>query len=116
MADYRQIMLLLLEQRPYRQIEVMADCSHRSIARARRVLDEQHLVNAAQVESLTSEDLDRLFFDGRKSVTGGFVPVNIEQVVAARMGRKKPPLKVLWAKYLQSDNPVGMRQYGYDRF
>lgn len=116
MADYRQIMLLLLEQRPYRQIEVMADCSHRSIARARRVLDEQHLVNAAQVESLTSEDLDRLFFDGRKSVTGGFVPVNIEQVVAARMGRKKPPLKVLWAKYLQSDTPVGMRQYGYDRF
>ncbi len=116
MAEYRQIMLLLLEQRPYRQIEVMADCSHRSIARARRVLDEQHLTNAAQVEALTSEDFDRLFTDGRKSVTDEFVPINIDQIVAARVGRKKPPLKVLWAKYLQTDAPAGVRHYGYDRF
>ena len=79
MADYQKIMLLLLEQRPYRQIGVMADCSHRSIARARRVLDEQHLVSAAQVESLSGEDLDRLFSDGRKSVTGEFVPINFEK-------------------------------------
>ena len=116
MADYQKIMLLLLEQRPYRQIGVMADCSHRSIARARRVLDEQHLVSAAQVESLSGEDLDRLFSDGRKSVTGEFVPINFEKIVAARLGRKKPPLKVLWAKYLHTDAPAGVRHYGYDRF
>lgn len=116
MAKYRQIMLLLLEQRPYRQIEVMADCSHRSIARARRVLDEENLTNAAQIKALTSEDLDRIFTDRRKRVTGEFVPINIEKIVAARVGRKKPPLKVLWAKYLQSDAPAGVRHYGYDRF
>ena len=34
MADYRRIMTLLLQQRPYRRIEVMAGCSHRAIARA----------------------------------------------------------------------------------
>lgn len=116
MAEYRQIMLLLLEQRPYRQIEVMADCSHRSIARARRVLDEQNFTNAAQIEALIREDLDRLFADGRKSVTGEFVSINIEKIVAARVGWKKPPLKVLWVKYLQSDAPAGVRHYGYDRF
>ena len=33
MADYRLIATLLLQQRPYRQIEVMAGCSHRAIAR-----------------------------------------------------------------------------------
>src|SRR5690606_2935074 len=97
-------------------IEVMAGCSHRAIARARRVLDEQHLTTGAQVESLSGEDLDRFFADGRKNVTGEFVPVNIENIIAARIGRKKPPLKVLWAKYLESDSPRGARHYGYDRF
>ncbi len=75
MADYRQIMLLLLQEHPYRRVTAIAGCSQNTIARARRVLDEQHLTTAAQVEALTSEDLDRLFTDGRKSVSGGFVPI-----------------------------------------
>ncbi len=116
MADYRQIMLLLLQEHPYRQVAAIAGCSQNTIARARRMLDEQHLTTAAQVEALTSEDLDRLFTDGRKSVSGEFVPINIERIIAARIGRKKPPLKVLWAKYLESDAPDGTRHYGYDRF
>lgn len=117
MADYRLIMTLLLQQRPYRQIEVMAGCSHRAIARARRVLDAERLSTAAQVEALTVEDLDRLFADGRKTVSGEFVPVDVDKVVAARVGRKKPPLKVLWARYLTSGQDVpGARFYGYDRF
>src|SRR5690606_21305087 len=45
-----------------------------------------------------------------------FVPISIERIIAARIGRKKPPLKVLWAKYLESDAPDGVRHYGYDRF
>ena len=117
MADDRLIMTLLLQQRPYRQIEVMAGCSHRAIARARRVLDAERLSTAAQVEALTVEDLDRLFADGRKTVSGEFVPVDVDKVVAARVGRKKPPLKVLWARYLTSGQDVpGARFYGYDRF
>ncbi len=117
MADYRRIMTLLLQQRPYRQIEVMAGCSHRAIARARRVLDAERLSTAAQIEALTVEDLDRLFADGRKTVSGEFVPVDVDKVVAARVGRKKPPLKVLWARYLTSGQDVpGARFYGYDRF
>ncbi len=117
MADYRLIMTLLVQQRPYRQIEVMAGCSHRAIARARRVLDAEGLSTTAQIEALTVEDVDRLFTDGRKAVSGDFVPVDVEKVVAARVGRKKPPLKVLWAWYLTSGEDVpGARFYGYDRF
>ena len=116
MADYRRIMTLLLEQRSYRQIEVMAGCSHRAIARARHTLDEHEITTTAQVAALTAEDLDRLFSDGRKSVTGEFVPIDIDKIVKARLGRKKPPLKVLWSKYLQTDASSGTRHYGYDRF
>ena len=116
MADYRLIMTLLVQQYPYRQIEVMAGCSHRAIARAGRVLEAEQVSTLAQVEALTVEDVDRLFTDGRKSVSGEFVPIDIDKVVSARLGRKKPPLKVLWAQYLQSDALPGARFYGYDRF
>jgi hypothetical protein len=115
MANYRLIMTLLVQQRPYRQIEVMAGCSHRAIARARRVLDAERLSTAEQIEAPTVEDVDRLFTDGRKVASEEFVPVDVDKVVAARLGRKKPPLKVLWARYLESDHTPGARFLEYYR-
>lgn len=116
MTDYRQLMLLLIEKRSYREIATRLGCSQRTIAKVRRVLDEQHFVDSAQVAALALEDIDRFFSDGRKSTADGFVPVDIDKVVQSRLGRKKPPLKVLWAKYLESDAPPGVRHYGYERF
>jgi Integrase core domain len=116
MTDYRYVMGLLVQGLAYRQIEAMAGCSHRAIARARRVLDDEQLRTAEQVEALTAEELDRLFADGRKSAVAEFVPVDIDKVVAARLGRKKPPLKVLWGRYLRLDAAPGARFYGYERF
>lgn len=70
MADYRQVMTLLLQGYPYRQIESMAGCSHRTIAKAARVLEEEVLSTPEQVEALSVEELDRLFADGRKNAAG----------------------------------------------
>lgn len=116
MTDYRHVMALLLQGHPYRQIEIMAGCSHRTIAKARRVLDDEQLSTQKQIEALTAEDLDRQFVDGRKGVATEFLPIDIDKVTAARLGRKKPPLKVLWAKYLRLEAPAGVRYYGYERF
>ena len=116
MTDYRLVMGLLVQGYAYRQIEAMAGCSHRAIARARRVLDEEGFTTREQVDGLSLEDIDRLFADGRRSVVEEFVPVDIEKVVAARLGRNKPPLKVLWARYLETGAPAGARLYGYERF
>lgn len=116
MTDYRFVLGLLVQGYAYRQIEAMAGCSHRAIARARRVLDEEAFTTREQVDALTVEDIDRLFTDGRKSVVDGFVAVDIEKVVAARLGRSKPPLKVLWARYLDTDAGSEARFYGYERF
>lgn len=88
MTDYRFVMGLLVQGYAYRQIEVMAGCSHRAIARARRVLDEEGLTTGEQVDALTVEVIDRLFTDGRKSVAAEFVPVDIDKVVTARLGRR----------------------------
>jgi cobalamin-dependent methionine synthase I len=49
MTDYRYVMGLLVSGLAYRQIEAMAGCSHRAIARARRVLDDEELSSAEQV-------------------------------------------------------------------
>lgn len=116
MTDYREIMKRLLDERSYRQIAAVLGCAPRTISKARRVLDDEKLATAEQIDALTAEDIDRLFSDGRKSVTGEFVPVDIDAIAAARLGRKKPPLKVLWAKYLQTAAAPGVRHYGYERF
>ncbi|RGE14415.1 transposase, partial [Leucobacter sp. wl10] len=116
MADYRLIMSLLIQQRSYRQIEALVKCSHRAIAKARRVLVAEQLVTHAQLDALTGEDLDRFFADGRRSITSEFVPVDIDKIVVARVGRKKPPLKVLWSQYLKTPAAPGVKHYGYDRF
>ena len=116
MTDYRQLMRLVLDKVPYREIAARQGCSQRTIAKVRRVLDDHQLTEVSQVDALSREDVDGLFSDGRKSVTGEFVPVDIDKVVAARLGRHKPPLKVLWAQYLQVDAPDGRGHYGYERF
>ena len=67
MADYRHIMSLLVRGYSYRQVEAMAGCSHRTIAKARQVLDAEGFTTDEQVKALTAEDLDRLFADGRKA-------------------------------------------------
>ena len=116
MADYRHIMSLLVRGYSYREIEALAGCSHRTIAKARQVLEAEVLTTDQQIKALTAEDLDRWFTDGRKSLSGDFVPIDVEAVVAARIGRKKPPLKILWARYLDTPTDGSGRFYGYDRF
>lgn len=116
MPDYRQLLNLLLDDFSYRQIESMAGCSHRTIAKAKKALGTRQLTTHAQVDALTDEDIDALFTDGRKASTGIFVPIDLDTVIRARVGRKKPPVKVLWAQYLRTPNPEGLRLYGYERF
>lgn len=116
MADYRLVMSLLVQGYSYREIEAMAGCSHRTIAKARKVVEERALTTTEQVEGLGAEDLDELFTDGRKASSELFVEVDVDAVANARLGRKKPPLKVLWARYLDTDAPAGVRHYGYERF
>ena len=55
MTDYRQIMKLLLKEQSYRQIAAVLGCAPRTISKARRVLEDEHLVTVEQVDALTAE-------------------------------------------------------------
>ncbi|MCS4592693.1 hypothetical protein KTJ89_06815 [Brevibacterium sediminis] len=117
MADYRLILSLIVQGHSYRQIEAMAHCSHRAIAKAHTIAKDQSMTTTDQVDAHSVDDLDRFFTDGRKSVDGDFVPNDIDAVINARIGRKKPPLKVLWARYLNTPSPTASaRHYRYERF
>ena len=49
MTDYRLVMSLLLQDRSYRDIEAIAGCSHRTIAKAKKVCHDHGLTATSQV-------------------------------------------------------------------
>lgn len=116
MTDYRMVMSLLLQDRSYRDIEAIAGCSHRTIAKAKKVCLEHGLTATSQVEALSGEEIDALFSDGRKAPSEEFVAFDVAETVKKRTGKKKLPLRVLWANYLDTDGSPGQRHYSYQRF
>ena len=116
MTDYRLVMSLLLQDRSYRDIEAIAGCSHRTIAKAKKVCHEHGLTATSQVEALSVEEIDALFTDGRKTPSKEFVAFDVAAAVKKRTGKNKLPLRVLWANYLDTDGTPGQRHYSYQRF
>lgn len=116
MTNYRLVMSLLLQDRSYRDIEAIAGCSHRTIAKAKKVCHEQGLTATSQVEALSGEEIDALFTDGRKTPSDEFVAFDVVETVNKRTGKNKLPLRVLWANYLDTDGSPGQRHYSYQRF
>jgi transposase len=115
-TDYRLVMSLLIQNWSYRQIEAAVGCSHATIAKAKRICKDHDFVTTAQIEQLSAEDLELLFEDGRKAASDEFVGFDIEALVKQRTGKHKPPLRVLWANYLQTGAAAGQRHYSYQRF
>lgn len=116
MTNYRLIMQLLLAGSSYRTIQARCGAAHATIAKAGKALDHHHITTHAQLEGLPDDDLAALVGDGRMTVAGEFVPIDMDTVIAARTGRKKTPLNVLWADYLTLPAPEGLRHYSYERF
>lgn len=115
MTNYRLIMRLLLAGSSYREIQARCGVAHATIAKARKTLDHHQITTPAQLDGLHDDDLHCLVGDGRMTVAGEFVPIDLDTVIAARTGRKKTPLNVLWADYLTLPS-TGLRHYSYERF
>lgn len=116
MTDYRLVMRLLIQQHTYRHIERLTGSSHRTIAKASKICREHHFTTIESIDALTAEELDELFTDGRKVPSQHFVDFNVHDTVNKRLGKKKPPLRVLWANYLDIEPGPGQRHYSYQRF
>lgn len=115
MTNYRLIMHLLLAGNSYREIQARCGAAHATIAKARKTLDHHHITTPTQLDGYHDDDLHTLIGDRRMHLSGEFVPITMDTVIAARTGRKKTPLNVLWADYLTLPS-AGLRHYSYERF
>lgn len=116
MTNYELIMTLLLQGSSYRTIQAQCGAAHATIAKARKALDQHAITTQQQLEGCSDDDLVAMIGDGRATTAGEFVTIDVDTAITARTGRKKTPLNVLWANYLNQPAPEGLRHYSYERF
>lgn len=116
MTNYQLIMTLLLQGNSYRTIQARCGAAHATISKARKALDRNNITTEAQILGYSTDDLIILIGDGRTATSDEYVPIDIDSAITARTGRKKTPLNVLWATYLNQPAAPGLRHYSYERF
>lgn len=116
MADYRLIMTLLVQQRPHRQIEVMAGCTHRAIARGpggrSRRSGGAHPRRSKHSRRGPGPTL-RGWQEGR---FGGFRTRGRRQGGGGTCGAQEAAVEGALGAVLDVWDVPGARYYGYDRF
>jgi transposase len=111
MADYRKILVLVLEGRSYREVVEIVGCSHRDVARVRQEVHERGLSSAALVSDF---ELAEWFPDGRRKVSEEYDQPDLARVLAAMKANRHFTLLLAWRRYVDT-NDVG-KKYGYSQF
>jgi len=111
MADYRKILLLVLQGRSYREIVVIAGCSHRDVARVTHEARGRGVTSAADV---SDADLADWFPDGRRNVSDEYDQPDLSRVLAAMKQNRHFTLLLAWRRYVDTKNPG--KKYGYSQF
>ncbi|WP_257160425.1 hypothetical protein [Corynebacterium cystitidis] len=113
MVDYRLVMRLVVEGKSYRFISASTGVASATVSKAVRELG---ITTVDQLGQVSDEQIAGVVGDGRKSVSDQYVPIDLDQVLAQRTGRKKTALNVLWARYTDQPLPKGLKFYSYERF
>lgn len=113
MADYRQIMTLLIQGRSYREIAGQAGCSHREISTAKTVMTVRE-ITADRLTAMSDAELHGLFPDGRSRVTDEYEQPDFGRVVRSLRHNRHYTLLQAWRSYSGSSTPL--RKYGYAQY
>lgn len=116
MNKYRLIMRMALEGASYREIHSRTSASHSTISKLRKVLESHEISSREELGVFSDAELADLVGDGRLQVSSDFMDIGFDEVIKARTGRKKTPLRVLWANYLEQPAISGRKFYSYERF
>jgi hypothetical protein len=111
MADYRKILVLLLEGRSYREVVEIAGCSHRDVARVRQEVQERGLTSAVAV---SDTELAQWFPDGRRKVSEEYDQPDLSRVLASMKQNRHFTLLLAWRRYV--DTKDAGKKYGYSQF
>ncbi|WP_022887657.1 DDE-type integrase/transposase/recombinase [Glaciibacter superstes] len=111
MADYRKILVLLLEGRSYRDVVEVAGCSHRDVARVAQQVRERSVTSATGV---SDAELAEWFPDGRRKVSEEYDQPDLARVLASMKQNRHFTLLLAWRRYVDTKD-VG-KKYGYSQF
>lgn len=111
MADYRKILVLLLEGRSYREVVETAGCSHRDVARVRQTIQERGVTSATAV---ADAELAEWFPDGRRSVSEEYDQPDLPRLVASMKHDRHFTLLSAWRRYVDAQG--SRKKYGYSQF
>lgn len=112
MADYRRILVLLLELRSYREVVEIAGCSHRDVARVKQAIVEHGVVSAAGV---SDAELGQWFADGRRRLSEEYEQPDLARVLASMKQNRHFTLLQAWRRYADATG-AGKKKYGYSQF
>lgn len=113
MADYRQIMALLIQGRSYREIAGQAGSSHREISTAKAVMTTRE-ITSERLAAMSDAELQGLFPDGRSRVSDEYEQPAFGKVVQSFRHNRHYTLLQAWRTYTGSSTPL--RKYGYAQY
>lgn len=111
MADYRRILVLLLEGRSYRDVVEIAGCSHRDVARVNQEVRQRRITSVAGV---SDAELAEWFPDGRRKVSEEYAQPDLARVLTSMKANRHFTLLLAWRRYV--DTMDAGKKYGYSQF
>ena len=113
MADYRKIMVLVLEGRSYGEIVDAAGCSRRDVSAVKKTIAARG-ISAGAAASMTEAEVQVLFPDGRRRVSEEYEQPDYAAVVKSMRANRHFTLQQAWRRYVGSDGQG--RKYGYSQY
>ncbi|MBP1324829.1 transposase [Leucobacter exalbidus] len=113
MTDYRKIMSLLLKGHSYRDIEAHVRASQKTIAVAKKTLNEQG-ITPARLAQLSDAEITALFPDGRARVSAEYLAPDYGKVAASMKKNRHYTLLQGWRSY--TTLTTQLRKYGYSQY
>lgn len=111
--DYHAIMSLLAKGRTYSEITASVGCSHRDVAAAKRAMTAAGITEQ-RLASLSAADLQDLFPDQRKAVSGQYADPHFVQVIEQMKHNRFLTLQQGWVNYLAGTSSG--KKYSYSQY
>jgi len=112
-VDYHAIMSLLAKGRTYSEITASVGCSHRDVAAAKRTMTAAGITEQ-RLASLSAADLQDLFPDQRKAVSGQYADPHFVQVIEQMKHNRFFTLQQGWVNYLAGTSSG--KKYSYSQY
>ncbi|XBH21711.1 IS21 family transposase [Jonesiaceae bacterium BS-20] len=113
MADYQAIMSLVLKGRTYDEITASVGCSRRDVAAVKQKIGSDS-ITVDRFASMTGQEIEDLFPDGRRTVSQDYADPHFVQVVEEMKHNRFFTLQQGWVKYVGGSSTK--KKYSYSQY